>query len=129
MPKTIKIDFFKVTMPDDAAVTFEAHLDAIQQIPLQDDARTRSLRGDPVRLQQLHHRAGCVEGDMVRTRMDSLPEKSNVDTGELTPLDLREEEGLGEETAFLYDPPSRCLAIQRNRYSVSASALATMEPT
>src|SRR5258707_7859842 len=126
MPKTVKIDFFKVVMPEDAGMTFEALLNRIGQIPLQDEARTQEISGDPVRLQELHHQqGGHIEGDMVRTRMDTLPRKSNIETGELALLDLDEDEGLGEETAFLYDPATHCLTIQRNRYGVSASAFAT----
>jgi hypothetical protein len=120
--KTIKIDFFRVVMPQDAGITFEALLNQIAAIPLDNEARTVKTQGDPVRLQELHPRAGYVEGDMVKTRMETLPEKSNVETGELAPLDLAEDEGLGEEAAFLYRPPLGCLAMQRNRFSASASA-------
>ena len=122
MAKTIKIDFFRVVMPQDAGTTFDALLDQIAEIPLDNETRTVTSQGDPVRLQELHLRIGYLEGDMVRTRMDTLPEKSNVETGELAPLDLADDEGLGEEAAFLYHPPLGCLAMQRNRFSVSASA-------
>jgi hypothetical protein len=125
MPKTIKVDFFKVVMPDNAGTTFETLLDRIAHIPLNDDARTRQLNDDPVRLQELHHHADRIEGDMVRTRMDTLPEKSNVETGELSPLDLEEDEGLGEGVAFSYDPASKCLTMQRNHFSISANGFAT----
>lgn len=60
---------------------------------------------------------------MVRIRMDMLPRKASLD-GALEDLDFEDDEGLGEETAFLYHPPTRVLAIQRNRSGVSASALA-----
>jgi len=125
MPKTIKIDFFKVAMPEDAEEAFEALLNRIADMPIAEDVRTQRLSSDPVRLQELHHRGGYLEGDMVRTRMDNLPAKSNIDTGELAPLDLEEDEGLGEEAAFLYDPQTACLVMQRNRFSVSATAFAT----
>ena len=124
MPKNVNIDFYKVVLPENAATTFEALLDRIAQIPLQDDARTREITGDPVRLQELHHHGAYLEGDMVRTRMDTLPRKSNIETGQLALLDLDDDEGLGEETALLYDPATHCLTIQRNRFAVSASAFA-----
>lgn len=124
MPKTINIDFYKVVMPENAATSFDALLDRIGQIPMHDEARTREITGDPVRLQEVHHHGGHLEGDMVRTRMDTLPRKSNIETGQLALLDLDDDEGLGEETAFLYDPTTRCLTIQRNRFAVSASAFA-----
>ena len=125
MPKTVNIDFYRVVMPENAETTFDALLNRIEQIPLQNDARTQEITGDPVRLQELHHHGGYLEGDMVRTRMDTLPRRSNVETGQLALLDLDDDEGLGEETAFLYDPATHCLTIQRNRFAVSASALAT----
>jgi len=124
MPKIVKIDFYKVVLPDGSGTTFEALLDRIAQIPLHDDVRTRDIHGDPVRLQELRHHVGWVEGDMVRTRMDNLPQKSNIETGQLGLLDLDDDEGLGEEAAFLYDPGTHCLTIQRNRYGVSANAFA-----
>ena len=125
MPKTVNIDFYRVVMPENAATTFDALLDRTEQIPLQNDTRTREITGDPVRLQELHRHGGYLEGDMVRTRMDTLPRRSNIETGQLALLDLDDDEGLGEETAFLYDPATHCLTIQRNRFAVSASAFAT----
>ena len=78
MPKTVNIDFYKVVMPENAATTFEALLARIGQIPMQDEARTREITGDPVRLQELHHHGGHLEGDMVKTRMDTLPRKTDI---------------------------------------------------
>jgi len=60
---------------------------------------------------------------MVRIRMDSLPKKAGL-AGVLEELDLQDDEGLGEETAFLYHHPTRILSIQRNRFGISASGLA-----
>ncbi len=54
MPKIVKIDFYKVVMPEAAATTFDALLNRIEQIPLQNEARTREISGDPVHLQELH---------------------------------------------------------------------------
>ena len=71
MQKTVNIDFYKVVMPDTVPNTFHAFLARIAQVPIQDEARSREITGDPVRLQQLQHQRGHLEGDMVRTTMDT----------------------------------------------------------
>ena len=67
MKKTANIDFYKVVMPENATNMSHALLARIGQIPIQDEARSREITGDLVRLQQLRHYGGHLEGDMVRT--------------------------------------------------------------
>jgi hypothetical protein len=108
-------------MPD-GAPAFE-HL--IQQVSdmAHDDTRNLEIGANPARLQESAVWNHCHEGEMVRIRMEMLPRKASLD-GTLEDLNFNEDEGLGEETAFLYHPPTRVLAMQRNRTGVSASALA-----
>lgn len=58
---------------------------------------------------------------MVKIRMTDLPKKSDTE-GNSAELDLDDNEGLGEETAFVYHIPSRVLVLLRNRNSVSPGA-------
>jgi hypothetical protein len=107
-------------MPDGAS-TFEQLIEQVDATP-PDDNRNLEVGTNPARLQVSGVWNQCREGEMVRIRMDTLPRKASLD-GALEDLDFGDDEGLGEETAFLYHPPTRILAIQRNRTGVSASSL------
>jgi hypothetical protein len=118
--KQISIDFYRVTMPN-GAPTFEHLIQQVSAMPY-DDTRNLEIGANPARLQESGVWNHCHEGEMVRIRMEMLPRKASLD-GALEDLNFDEDEGLGEETAFLYHPPTMVLAIQRNRIGVSASAL------
>jgi hypothetical protein len=119
--KQISIDFYRLTMPD-GAPTFEHLIQQVSVMP-QDDTRNLDAGSNPIRLQESAVWDGNGhEGEMVRIRMEMLPRKASLD-GVIEDLDFEDDEGLGEETAFLYHPAMRILAIQRNRTGVSASTL------
>jgi hypothetical protein len=119
MTKAINVDFYRVTPPD--GQSFRDMLHAIGDLPI--DQRNLDMGEHPARLQSVESWNQCYEGEMVRIRMDSLPQKASLD-GALEDLDLQDDEGLGEETAFLYHHLTRTLAIQRNRFGVPASSFA-----
>jgi hypothetical protein len=119
--KQLSIDFYRVTMPHGARA-FETVVETVSQLAA-GAARNLEVSGAPIRLQESAAWQHCVEGEMVRIRMDMLPRKASL-AGDLDDLDLDADEGLGEESAFLYDPRMRVLLIQRNRTGVSASSLA-----
>src|SRR5580704_9270886 len=108
-------------MPN-GAPPFEDLVQLVEESP-RDDGRNLEIGPDPARLQESGIWNHCHEGEMVRIRMDMLPRKASLD-GALEDLDFEDDEGLGEETAFLYHPPTQVLALQRNRSGVSASGLA-----
>jgi len=109
-------------MPQDCDTTFQSVLAAVGGISRLQD-RNLVVRDAPIRLQEIHFGRECVEGDMLRIRMHALPSKAGLD-GTVEPLRLADDEGLGEETAFLYDLGTRVLVLQRNRGGVSDSSLA-----
>ena len=59
-----------------------------------------------------------VEGELVRIRMENLPVKASENAG-VGDLGLKDNEGIGEETAFLYSPNDKVVILQRNRLGVS----------
>ena len=59
-----------------------------------------------------------IEGELVRIRMENLPVKASENAG-IDDLGLKADEGIGEETAFLYSPADKVLILQRNRQGVS----------
>ena len=60
---------------------------------------------------------------MLRIRLNEAPVKAKLN-GQTSDIVLDQDEGLGEETAFLYHLATDLLLMQRNRSGVSASALA-----
>ncbi len=121
MEKTIKIDFWQVSEGKNKA--FPAILSDLVKLP--SASRIHNSKDNPIRLSKLAiNKLGLWEGDMVRIRMDYVPPKAKI-AGGITPLKLANDEGIGEETAFLFDPKLNILVTQRNRYSVSANALAS----
>lgn len=123
MSKKVRVDFYRVDTKN-PSVLFEDVIQKISAFP-QDESRNVVIRGFPIRLQDSSsQRPGCWWGDLVRIRMNNIPTKASL-SGEVEPLDLEDDEGLGEETAFLYHIPTKVLMIQRNRLGVSAAAFST----
>ncbi len=122
MTRKLKVDFFKVVLPDDSSHSFEYVLSAVNNSP-NDDTRNATRHACPFRLQKARKTGDCWKGEMIRIRMDQLPIKAKL-SGDVSSIDLEEDEGIGEETAFLYHVPTRVLTIQRNRYGVSAGVFA-----
>lgn len=119
----IKIDFYRVEMPESAHLTFEQIINTVLGLP-NDHSRNEDVRGVLVRLQQAFSQGDLVGGEMIRIRLDEVPLRASLSVGSIGPFDLEEDEGLGEETAFIYNVPMRVLVIQRNRFGVSPSKLA-----
>jgi len=122
MQKQMIIDLYQVEMPDNSPLTFEQLLAQVCRIPTDE---TRNVQKDryPIRCHSLRPRRGFFEGEMIRIRMDEVPVKASL-AGEIEPFELDDDEGVGEETGFLYNIPLRVLILQRNRAGVSASAFA-----
>ncbi len=122
MIRKLKVDFFKVVLPDETLHSFEDILNAVHVSP-NDDTRNATKNACPFRLQKSRKIEDCWKGEMMRIRMDQLPIKAKL-SGDVSSIDLEDDEGIGEETAFLYHVPTKVLAIQRNRYGVSAGVFA-----
>ncbi len=120
MTKNIKVDFYRVTMPDNSNSSFQKIIDQVSGMP-DDESRNVEMRGYPVRLKTTSQSRNIREGDIMRIRMDELPLKAKI-SGEVETLDFDDDEGLGEETAFYYNSNLRTLLLQRNKTGVSASA-------
>lgn len=117
--RSLFADFYRVQVPD--GEDFGEILESVAQTP-NDKRRNVDARGTPVRLHESHG-APTEEGDLVKIRMDEVPVKASL-SGSISPFALGSDEGVGEQTAFLYDATLETLVLQRNRYGVSASAFA-----
>ena len=85
--------------------------------------RNEIFNGVPYRLQDLNVVGNEVSGDMVKIRMDMQPVKASLH-GPVQEIQLARDEGIGEETAFIYRSDLKVLAIQRNRVGTWAYRLA-----
>ncbi len=121
MAKSIKIEFYRVTMPENAPA-FDTILAAITRLP-NNERRTRSVGGRHVRLREIRQADGIWEGDITRIRMTEVPGKASLD-GDFEPFEFEDDEGIGEETAFLYHARTRVLAIQYNHFGATPSLFA-----
>lgn len=121
----LHIDFYNVQVAETATCSFEDAIASVMRIPADEHRNFDVPDTDSVYRMQVatHSRGGAYEADMVRIRMDHLPNRASL-SGEIEPMDLDDDEGVGEETAFLYDPAIRILAIQRNRYGASSGIVA-----
>ncbi len=119
MPKLMRIDFYRLTMPDDKTTRFEQVLESVHALPAK--SRTALFKNVPIRLQHLRQRDGYYIGDLARIRMEGIPPITRL-SGEEEDIELPEDAGLGEEAAFLFYPAVRVLVLQRNRFSLSAAA-------
>jgi len=116
MTKKVKVDFYRIEMPDNVGISFESVL--LQTMQLSEDARTIDIRHAPVCLHKCSQALNFIEGDIVRIRMSGLPYVASL-KGQISPISLADDEGIGEQAAFLYHPLSHTLLLQSVQSAVS----------
>lgn len=121
MIKNVRIDFFRVTQN---GVPFRDLAGILRHLGAAADPTKRNVEfmadGDTYRLQSLDDQGRNLAGDMLRIRMQNIPVKASL-LGSIDELDLDDDEGIGEESAFWFDSHLAVLAYQRNRTGVPAS--------
>jgi hypothetical protein len=68
-----------------------------------------------VLLNNVRQRGPLLLGEIVKVRMNDLPNKVSRTTGVPADLGLRADEGIGRQAHFLFDPHRRALLLQRDR--------------
>lgn len=119
MTRVLNVDFYKITISEDknANNDFELILEKVKNMPPKD--RLREVRTSPIFLHSIDCGWNeCWEGNIIRLRMNILPIKGNF-SGDIVDIDLADDEGIGEETAFIYNPETRILALQSNQHGLS----------
>jgi phosphotransferase system HPr-like phosphotransfer protein len=123
MTKIARIDFYAVQMPESTNLSFEDLLTKVFELSETD--RTQTVKWHPVRLHNISEvdidRHKLIEGEIVRIRMNDLPPIAGLDGG-VTDLKLKQDEGLGEQTAFLYHPKTQVLVFHTTQVGVSISS-------
>ncbi|MBN1671193.1 MAG: hypothetical protein JXR37_09185 [Kiritimatiellae bacterium] len=118
MSREMTIDYWHVEMPPHAKQTLEQLLRNIGNLP-DDDSRNVDFQGVPFRLHEFHEWREYLEGEVIKIRMEDIPVKASIHGG-IEAIDLKEDEGVGEETAFLYTPEMQVVTLQRNHFGTSA---------
>ncbi|MUG92821.1 hypothetical protein F7734_10315 [Scytonema sp. UIC 10036] len=117
MSKNLTIDFYKVTVSEESNLSFNDILQKIITISIAQ--RSQEVRFQPVFLYEAKYGwEHTWEGEIVRLRMDNIPVKGNL-AGTIEDFKLADDEGIGEQSAFIYHPATRILALQSNKHGVS----------
>jgi len=112
-------DFFQVIMPKSSRSNFSSILSQINTLPGRNQLDT--MGEYPIRLHYLNQATSDILGDIARIKMNDIPPKMKL-SGETNPLELDDDEGLGEITSFIFHPDMNVLMLMRNRNAVSISA-------
>lgn len=117
--KTFNFDFYYLKIPN-SNKRFE---DLLQHVSNSANDQSRNLKrsdGDLIRLKHatINSWNDCCEGSLVKNRISNTPPGKMDLQGKDSPLDLKEDEGIYEETAFLYNPRLSVLLLQRNKTAV-----------
>ncbi len=139
--KKVRFDYFRVMSSDydivNNAVSMERTLFDLSQLLIRARGMepvdtTYTLYGEDVRIQQIQrfdwsHPITGIEKELwklqiLRIRSNVLPGIA-TNTGEFNPLNLDDDEYVGEDVAVLYDPDFHLIMIQRNRNSLSPSGI------
>jgi Family of unknown function (DUF6731) len=113
----LRIGFHKVVISSRGPTDFEHILEIGRGLP-DDESRTIDRPDGPVRLQFARKSVNCWQGELIRIRLGEEPKRANL-KGRVVPIIFDEDEGLGEETAFLYDPELQMIAYHEHRGGVS----------
>ena len=117
MSKKLNVDFHQVKISQPSILTFENILENVANtLP---DERPKEVRLHHVYIFSIQYGwQNTWEGEIVRLRMNDLPVKGNL-AGGIEDIQLAQDEGIGEQSAFIYHPATHILAFQSNGHGVS----------
>jgi hypothetical protein len=123
MSKRFLIDFYRLEVPEGLS-PFEEILEWVMALPT--EQRTHKFASAPIRLQSASSRQdadqkGFWHGELVKIRMIEPPIKASL-AGNLEDIPLKDDEGIGERTAFLYHPSTRVLLLHKTLAGVSITS-------
>ncbi len=113
----LRIGFHKVVVRSREGTDFDQILETGRGLP-DDERRTIERPDGPVRLQFARRSVDYWQGELIRIRLGEEPKKANI-RGRVQVIAFDADEGLGEETAFLYDPELQMVAYHEHRGGVS----------
>lgn len=117
MAMLLRIGFHKVVVRSKEPTDFEQILEVGRKLP-DDETRTIDRPDGPIRLQFARRSVNVWQNELIRIRIGEDPKKANT-KGKVEPIPFEPDEGLGEETAFVYDPELQMVAYHEHRGGVS----------
>jgi hypothetical protein len=129
--KKVQFDYFKVygrwfnkekNVTEEGFFNLVPILQVAESISIPD--RTYSVSNDTARLQEVTQINGLWAMYFVRIRKDDTLFITS-DDGDLDPLELDEDQGIGEAVSVIYDPTNHVIMIQRNRNSLSPTGISS----
>lgn len=120
MHKTAKVDFFTVEIAD--STDLEIVLKNLHGTATDSHKRNVEVDDDWLRLSRGKLADDGYLGDMMRISMAPAGFRANL-AGEITAVNLHQDEGMAENSAFFFDFETGILALQRNSRAVSANQL------
>jgi hypothetical protein len=121
MPK-MKFDFYEVVLPRTTPQVFEQLIDMLHSSTNDESRVVEYYDQTLIRFQHGLKENDLYVGEMLRIRMQQIPSKAKV-SGEVNPIDLASNEGVGEPTMFLFDPITRTIVIQKSQAGVAPTAI------
>jgi hypothetical protein len=116
----VTVDFFRLQHDAGGSPTFLQALRHAMRCRGAD--RSAVVWGERIDLYSTREDDGIIEGEIGRVRMSNTPAIAGRDCT-VKEIDLEDEEGITERTAFLFDSRRSVLAVHSRREAVSASRL------
>lgn len=110
MAKFINIEFFRLSISGAGDATFTDIFEPTSKLPVSN--RIFYIDGIPIWLLESKVSEQFIQGDMVRLRMTDLPNKGKL-SGDIDDLNLQDDEGISEQSAFFYHKATKVLLFQR----------------
>ena len=112
--KKLRLYFYRV-YDEDRTNKFETLFSNIAQLQGRDRVWTPTSAYSQLMAEEADEN-GFLSGDFTHVRMENLPPVITADTKPV-PLDLQDDEGLGERAAFVFHKGTRILLMQADRYA------------
>lgn len=117
----LSIEFCQIEMPKGADFSFDFLIASAMNLNGED--RSRKVRDAYLRLQESSQNLDLFFGDMIRLKMSDYQSVIGSLDGIVEPIELARNQGIGEQTAFLYHPGTRVLAYHRTQSGAQASSI------
>ena len=117
----INVEFYRLESSQIIDFSFENCMTQLWDV--QPSQRIKNIYGKPTWLVEASINNDFIEGDFIRLKMDDIPVKGSL-RGITERIRLGEDEGIGVQSAFLYNIPRKILLLERKQGGMFNSTLA-----
>jgi hypothetical protein len=118
----LRFDFWRPVSKGNTPALMNGVMEHCASLPEEHDDRLLQRETKVIRLHRLEKEGALWLGDFVGIGTKKPAKKAHV-SGRMENVSFQENEGLGEESAFLYDPQTNVLILQSNRLAATASSV------